>query len=246
MSSCGPAFFGSSIPTDPYFANVVLLLHGDGIGTPTVFTDSSNSAHVMTKFNDATLSAAQKKFGDASMLFDGTGDYLTTPVNTPATNDFNFGTGDYTLECWVRPATSGNMNIMTMSVIGALGSISDIGWYFEIAGADLYWWSYNSTTVYNTNSTGALVTSGSWHHVAAVKYSNNVSLFIDGNRVVNNGATMGVVHNYSTAWTTKISLFQPAATRYFNGYIDDLRITKGVARYTTATYTLPTRAFPNS
>ena len=89
--SCGPT-------NDPYWANVVLLLHMDGTDGSTTFTDSSSYARAMTAAGNAQIDTAEFKFGTASGLFDGTGDSVQTPNGA----DFQF-LGDFTVEAWVRP-----------------------------------------------------------------------------------------------------------------------------------------------
>jgi hypothetical protein len=72
----------------------------DGADNSTTFTDSSPTAHTVTRSGDAKISTTQSQFGGASAYFDGTGDYLTV-ANSEA---FNFGSGDFTIDCWIRPA----------------------------------------------------------------------------------------------------------------------------------------------
>jgi hypothetical protein len=76
----------------------VLVLHGDGVDASTTITDSSSGGKAMTANGDAQIDASQAKFGTGSILFDGTGDYVSTPDHA----DFNFGTGTLTIEGWVR------------------------------------------------------------------------------------------------------------------------------------------------
>jgi hypothetical protein len=93
--------FGVSGPTDPYFSNVSLLLHGDGTNGSTTIVDSSASPKTLTAFGNAQISTAQSKFGGSSIAFDGTGDYLSIS----SSNDLTLGTSDFTLETWARLAT---------------------------------------------------------------------------------------------------------------------------------------------
>ena len=78
---------------DPHYANVSLLLHGDGADNGTVFTDNSHSPKTVTAYGNAKTSTAQSKFGGSSIFFDGNGDYLVSPSNSA----FQFGTGDFTI-----------------------------------------------------------------------------------------------------------------------------------------------------
>ena len=81
---------------DPYFYSNSLLLYGDGVDASTAIVDSSLNNHAITVNGDAQISTNQSKFGGSSLYFDGNGDYLTSPTNT----DFEFGTGDFTVELW--------------------------------------------------------------------------------------------------------------------------------------------------
>ena len=85
-----------------------LLLHMDGTNGSTTFTDSSANAITMTA-NNAQLSTAQAKFGTASGLFDGTGDYLSNGGNAALA----YGTADFTIMQWLRPATSPGSGMIT-------------------------------------------------------------------------------------------------------------------------------------
>ena len=89
--------------SDPYFNNVVLLLHMNGANSGTTFTDSSSFARTVTTYGDAKTSTTQSKFNGSSGLFDGTTDRLSVP----ASSDFNMGSGDFTIETWIYPTTLG-------------------------------------------------------------------------------------------------------------------------------------------
>ena len=88
-------------PFDPFgsaYENVSLLLFGNGPNNSTTFTDSSSYGHTVTPVADAKISTTQSKFGGASIYLDGSGDCLSLPDNASA---FDFGTGDFTIECWI-------------------------------------------------------------------------------------------------------------------------------------------------
>ena len=79
-------------------AQTVLLLHCDGTDGATTFTDSSDTSHTVTANGNAQIDTDQSKFGGASGLFDGTGDYLSIPDSA----DWDFGTGDWTIDFLIR------------------------------------------------------------------------------------------------------------------------------------------------
>ena len=93
---CGEGGGGA---TDPFFDQVTLLLHYNGTNGSTVFPDSSSLAHPMTPVGNTQVDTAVQKYGGASGLFDGTGDYISTPY---VQNDFGMAGTDYTVEAWVR------------------------------------------------------------------------------------------------------------------------------------------------
>ena len=78
-----------------------LLIHSDTSSGSTTFTDSSNSARTITANGDVVHSANASKFGSTSMYFDGSGDYLSVPDS----NDWDFGSGDFTIDFWIKLGT---------------------------------------------------------------------------------------------------------------------------------------------
>src|SRR3990167_5305793 len=91
----------------------VLMLHMDGTDGATTFTDSSDNAKTMTAVGNAQIDTAQSKFGGASGLFDGTGDWLTTPDST----DWDLGTGDFTIDFWIRFSSVANARVFNPGVL---------------------------------------------------------------------------------------------------------------------------------
>ena len=228
----GQAVYNTSFtpPTTPLTANqnTVLLLNGTEGG----LIDAAAHAP-MQSFNQAGLSPARSKFGNGSMYFDGTNDYLM--AENIVTDLYAFGSGDFTIEMWIyinsfpgagsyivfydsRPtSTNGAYNTLTLK---------------------------GSTMVYYAN-TADRITSGTlsintWYFIAVTRSGTNTRLFIDGTQV-------GSTYTDSTAYLNPVD--RPiiggdgfAAASSFNGYMNDLRITKGIARYTT-TFTPPTTPF---
>lgn len=213
---------------DPYWNNVVLAMHMDDVG----LTDAKG--HVVTLNGNVARSAAQSKFGGYSAYFDGAGDFLY-PVNSGP--DFAFGTGDFTVEMWVY-----------LPSLGVVRSLYD-GRPTSTNG--LYVYTYVSAT----NTIGFLVSSVAritgttalaamtWYHVALCRSGTSTKLFLNG---VQEGATYSDGNNYLGAANRPfigIDAYNSSATP-MKGYIDDLRVTKGVARY-TANFTPPAAAFPH-
>lgn len=207
--------------TDPYFSNVSLLLHMDGSNGSTTFTDSSSVGATITPVGDAKLSTAQVKYGTAAGFFDGNGDRLTF-------TQISIGTANCTMECWIRPAS--------VSDVGIFGNYNGPNYQLlAILSGDLYaYWDGSQI-----QTTGAPIVANTWYHVAITRQSSTLRLFIDG--VLKSTATI-------SAGAVLITPNQVGKCVYrgdFNGYIDDVRITNGVARYTT-NFTPPAAAFPNA
>jgi hypothetical protein len=224
--------------TDPNFASVKLLLGFDGTDAATSTTDESGSPHAMTFVGNAQIDTAQQKFGSASLLLDGNGDRLTTPDSA----DWDFGSGAFTIECFARfRITETGANVICSQY--ATGSRA---WAFD----------YFSNTLrlsYSTSGTGTTATltfawtqsGGTWFHLAVTRDgSGNVRAFVDGTQVGSTQAAAVTFFNSTASlWVGAIETATPGND--FDGWIDELRITKGVARY-TANFTAPTAAFPRS
>jgi len=236
-----PAFLGGLAPTDPYFSNVSLLLHGDGTNGSTTIVDSSPSPKTVTAFGNAQISTAQSKFGGASIAFDGNGDYLSAGSNS----SFAFETGDFTIESWLYRPSSNQQDfsgiVQTVSSLGA--PASTLNWQFGFGGSIFS--SANKLTFFigvasdfTLQSPNTLPTQA-WVHVAVTRQGNLVRLFEAG-QIVDSGTTTFNLSE-SALWVG----VNRGGNSFFNGYIDDLRITKGVARY-TSNFTPPTAPFPDA
>lgn len=214
---------------DPHWQNVVLALHMDGTNGSTTFTDEKR--HAVTVYGNAQISTEQSKFGVASALFDGAGDYLSIASST----DFNYGTGDFTIEFWMLAQTlpAAGVYAIIFDSREAAGGTQIALCLYGTTGMILY-------TAGGTRITTSSLSVGSLYHVALSRHSSTTRLFINGSR---SGEIYGDTNNYVTA-PLKIGCGYSVAD-YFNGYIDDLRITKGVARY-IHDFTPPSSAFPHA
>lgn len=218
------------VATDPLFADVQLLLRMDGTdGSQTIVDDSLNGYTPSSIDPQATLSTSVFKFGTASLFCNNINLYEDQKVQYSVSSGSTFGTGNFTIETWVR--------------IGA-GSFSSANVIFSPGGAfnGLEW--YGNTTQFYWRSTGtgagsAPLTQDTWHHVAVVRVGTTVTIYLDG---VACGTTITDSLDYtSTSW----AVGGRADNQYgLAGYIDDLRVTKA-ARY-TSDFTPPTESYPGS
>ena len=188
---------------------------------------SERVGKTITAFGDAALTTAVKKFGTASLVLDGTGDYAKVTSNS----DFGFGTGDLTIETFVRLTAVGtDQHILDLRN----GSASDSALHIGIAATDVIAVSYGSTQV--ITGTTAL-TTGSWYHVAVSRDSGSTRLFVDGTQ---EGSTYADTNDYGVSKPLVIGAIYDG-TSELSGYIDEVRISSN-ARY-TAGFTPTTTPF---
>ena len=218
----------SYAPVDEEFGNVSLLLHGDGTNGSTTIVDSSPSPKAITVFGDAQISTAiADPFGgtDVGVLaFDGAGDYITTSADSA----FQLGTGDFTVEFWARPSASNDND-----------------------GVFTFGTSSSSLAVYILNNSWRIATSGSggiqvaaailntWQHVAVTRSGTSLRFFLNG---IQSGLT---ISNSTNFVDNQLNIGYYFNTNFaYNGFIDEFRLTKSLARY-TSNFTPPTAPFPD-
>lgn len=208
-------------------AQTVLMLHMDGANNSTSFIDSSLSAHVMTANGAAKISTAQSKFGGAAGIFDGSTAYLSTPNSA----DFNFGTGDYTVDCWINPSSVATVDQCVWDLGGQTNGVrliwNDVANQFQVSMA---------ATAYTFATSG--MSNGTWYHTALTRSGTNLRFFLNG---VQQGSTLTSSDNVSTSNATFVG-HAVLNAYYWNGYIDEFRVSKGIARW-TANFTPPTSAY---
>jgi len=216
-------------PTAPLtaIANTQLLLNFTNAG----ITDATAKNNLETVGN-AQISTTQSKFGGSSMYFDGTGDYLVIP----ASSNLEFGTGDFTIEFWVYSnSISTFQTLMERRSSVAVRGLS-ISIYLSAIGVNI---GDTNTSGWEVAISGSTLSSSVWYHVAITRSGSSVKLFV-------NGTQQGSTATFSGSMADETSNLRIGAdasgSNGFNGYIDDLRITKGYARY-TANFTAPTAAF---
>jgi hypothetical protein len=196
------------------------------------------------------ISTAQSKFGGASGLFNGSTDFLTL-ATTP---DWNFAGGDFTIEAFI--SCPNGMTTQIPVFFSHWGPAdAGLGWQFlfdhnsGLLPANSYGFTF-STTGADTNHYSVSYPSpgSSWHHVAVTRSVSSFRFYVDGTQ---QGATINMGSKVLYASGSPLALGVgidtdggPNPVSYFDGYIDEVRITKGVARY-TQDFTPPTAAFPD-
>jgi hypothetical protein len=222
-----PLAFSASDATH-FDTDTKLMLHCDGADLSTTFTDSSSSPKSMTANGGAIISTLQSKFGGASgLLVSATSSYLSTGN----TADFNFGTGDFTIDFWFR--FTSNVGNQTMVSLG--DALSASGLEIKYNGSLTIYFA--TAAVFNT---GWTATDGTWYHYAITRNGTNLRQFINGTQ---EGTTVTNSTDMQTASAVNaIGRSVYYSSNYFNGYLDEIRVVKGTAVW-TANFTPPTAAY---
>ena len=202
-------------PTTPLTAisGTSLLLNFTNAG---IFDNAAEND--METVGNAQISTSVKKYGTGSLAFDGTGDWLLVPDEV----NLRMGTNKFTVEAWVYLSATG-------SARGLVGKgTSTTGWLLSTNSSDQVVFTYGSTTLTSSSALSA----STWTHVAVVREgtgTNQTKIYIGGSLV----ATGTVATDFNQTNPMYIGADRTGGSA-LNGYIDDLRITKGFARYTSA------------
>ena len=215
-------------------SNTVLLLHMDrqSIDT-TFFKDQSLSAHTITANNLAQATTATSKFGDGSLWVPFNNSSLSV---TGSLSDFNFGSGRFTIEAWVYVTATLTGNAEPVFTKWQ-GTASNLGFYFALDNTGVHF--YYSTTGTDVLSYDGAYTAPieTWVHLAVDFDGATLRLYANGTALSADAYSATI---YPSTLTTLVG--QDGATYPFHGYIDELRVSKGVARY-AGTFTPQARAF---
>lgn len=210
-----------------------ILLHMDGSDAATSFPDSAmgaSTSHTWTAAGNAQVDTAQSKFGGASLLCDGTGDWISTP-NVEA--DMALGSSNFTIDSWVRPAVDGTQ----MYLAGQCDNIgANARWVlFRNASNKINFNAYSSGVATTLTSSTSIV-AGAWYHIEVWRSGNSLALAINGTQEHSVGFTTSVD---TSSNALRIGAGGEITTTPWNGWIDEFRMSVGVARH-TATFTAPT------
>lgn len=224
---------------DPYFEEVVLLLHCDGSDGGTTFTDHSKHGHSVSTRVFVTTEVEEKKFGTASLYDDGTG-YL----DFGSDSSFIVGTDPFTVEAWIHIDSSelvsdASYTIFDFGTASGTKYVSCFVSYHSVLGY---------TLIFITLGAGAPKFAAvpvsdigdAWHHVAFVRDTDELRIYLDGTEEVVETATPDDID--TSAFLMVGGAYGPVAE--WEGYIDDVRFTNGIARY-DGNFSVPTEAFPD-
>jgi hypothetical protein len=222
-----------STPTDPYWSSVTMLASFDGVSGATTFSDAKG--HVLSAMGSPVLSSTKSPYGTGTAVqLNG-----SSAVTTPGNSGYAFS-GDFTVEMWAyvtaHPTYGGLLSYDTLASCGA-----HTGWQI------IFDQTSNNLRLETVSAIPLLVSTaalplGAWNHIAVVRHgtgTNNVTFYI-------NGSPAGSATDNAT-WNGGSNPLLMGVERceggYTTGYLGDVRITNGVARYTGA-FTPPTADFP--
>jgi hypothetical protein len=226
---------GGGAGTDSLFSSVSTLLHFDGSGTS--ITDNAPTPKTYTAIGSATQSTSQSQWGSSSLYLTGS-DYIETPSNAA----FNFGSGNFAAECWIRPSS---VATNFQPIMGQANYSGNAGWSLWLNYGRLYAMLPN---VGEAISPQASVVANSWQYVAISRSGSQLFLYVNGLRVASADLGAGAaITDATTPFQVGGFSNQSWNNSYrFTGYIDDIRVTKASRGYTGETIAVPTAAFPNS
>lgn len=221
------------VQTNSWLPFTRALLHGDGAA---ISDSSSFGLTCTTGGTGVAISTSQSKFGGSSLSFSGAG-----YVALASTPNLYIGDGDFCLEMWVRFNVT-NVLLPFAQSLNTLGNASSSNWWFAYLGdaaqsSPQLFFGQHSTA----NGCGASwsPSANTWYHVAVTRHSGTVRLFIDGVLQSSSGGETVANVSFQGAGVAIGAITTPA---YFNGYIDEFRLSVGTARY-TATFTPASAAF---
>lgn len=214
--------------SEPSFSSISLLLHLNGINNSTNVVDSSLISKNLKIVGSGKLSSVQSKFGNASYYY---GDSTTAAIYTDGSyEDLKFRNGDFTIEGWFYLTSNSNTNYLydTRSPFSASG-----GSYAYV----------KNTGILNVEDQDTiLMPNNRWVHIAFSRQNNILRIFFDGVLVYTKSSTVVYDSGY---FQLGGAAYFPLGASPFRGYIDEFRVTKGIARY-ISNFNAPTLPFADS
>jgi hypothetical protein len=213
----------------------VLLLNCNGSNGSTTFTDSGHKILTPTVNGNAQISTTQSKFGGASASFDGTGDYL---IYSNGKDNFNLFNSNFTIECWIRMNnTTGTQSIFSKRT----NTVTYGGLAFAIISGKptCSATSNGSSWAVDFNTGSTTLSTNTWYHIALTRLYNTFRIFVDG--IERGSSTVSDFIITGNSDNMVIGAGGATGGQEFNGYIDDLRIIRGVSLY-NGNFTAPTAA----
>ncbi len=210
----------------------------DGSDAATSATDASRNSATITFSGDAQLDTAQQKFGTASLLLDGTGDY----VSIPDASYLEIGTKDFTIDCWVRFSTVPTDQETIVSKWTGTGNQRSVNFAFDGSTSNLIIQlsGDGSSTALNKQESWS-PSQDTWYHVAVERTGGNVHLYVNGTQLGSGTANSTNVYNGSA--TFMVGALNAGAAQNFTGHVDEVRFINGYGAYQGSNFTAPTTAY---
>lgn len=223
---------------DPDFANVQLLLLGEGADTGTTVTDSSSNAFSPVVSSGITTSATEFKYGSTSLRM--TGGRIAYSDNAA----FTLGSADFTIETWIRTDS-----IATGFTIGCQRDAAGVDeawglWWDQPSGNLKFQYSLDGSSSEPPITRAWSPSANTWYHVALVRSGSDLLMFVDGTQLGSTATITGSIHDSSRQFTIGALELSSGHVYELTGYMDNFRLTVGVARY-AANFT-PEDAIPGT
>jgi len=223
--------------TDPYYNNVSLLLSFDQDGPGQgYFLDYSSYKNAIFNNGNCRISNAQSKYGETSAYFDGnSGSYLSCPVNSA----FAMGNGNFTIEflTYLTVLPTAYKRIFSYCKPSITG-VADEGLILEIDNTNKMTATFSNGSTYLGITDPSVMVINTWTHWAFVRNGTVAALYREGISVGTVSCGTNTVAD-STTHVFIIGAWAQGMIRLYQGYLDELRVTKGIARY-TSNFTPPT------
>lgn len=231
------------IETDPHWANVTLLMKFEDVDASTTFTDSSTVNCAFSVTGNAQIDTAQFKFGASSYLGDGTGDRIT---QNPVSHSYRFGTNDFTIEGFFRPAATSATSRVPVSVWSNTINLGSWQVYYTPNGASGLLGFQYGTGASSSIAVQATVTinANTWYHFAVDKdAADKIRVYLDGVMIASQTESTSMAGNSQALRIGD----NGSAGNSVNGHLDNIRITETVARYASDSgFTVPVTDYPTS
>lgn len=226
---------------DPFWAGVEFLANLNGVDGATSYTEESDNSAIATFNGNAQLDTAQQKFGSASLLLDGTGDYITFPDIAA----YNLGTSDWTIEGFVR--------FNTLPPLGTSAGPGFVLFDMRVSGGELlqygiiqdsfgYRVRLDGDGFTELGTIGGGISTGVWYHWAMTRTGGEIRAYFNGNYETGDFGSANA--DMGGPDTTLFIGARDGADAFHDGWIDSVRMEIGRAKYTgTGTYTVPSVEF---
>lgn len=241
-----PYALGAGVVTDPSFSSVVLLVGGNGVDASTSFTDESSFAHALTANGNAQVDTAQSVFGGASILLDGSGDWVSAGDSA----HWDMGSGEFTVEGFVMFASG---TAADRAIVGQWDVFDPAFGVSTTSGGRFDFSVYDPAVGLRRANANFVTAANTWYYFCGQRIlgsPDTVSLHTGvpggtatqlASQTIVNGHALG-----NSGEQMRIGAFGGSSRQYLNGWVDEVRVTKGVARYGTGSFSVPTAAFPRS